>query len=310
MTRTPLVWIAVGCIWFGAANPALAQSVPDPAKQPRATVTVLGAGAEPRQELRYRFDQGSSESASVEMTIRLNLSMGGPQQQVVAFPTVRMQVDLGPITVADDGSARYDFAISAAELIERADTNPELAAALSGSLGDLPSVSGWARIDPLGTTLEGDINLADGIDPQLSQVFDSAEQSLQQMSAHLPQQPVGLGARWQVIQDVESAGFRVSQTTNYTLAAVNGNEITLDVALTQTGSDQVVDFPGLPAGIEASLNSLESSGTGSMRVQLNRFVPQSDSVVGIAVALGLAFPGQDQEIGLDIRTETIIAPVN
>jgi hypothetical protein len=78
--------------------------------------------------------------------------------------------------------------------------------------------------------------------------------------------------------------------------------------LAQTGSDQAADFAGLPPGVEANLDSLEATGTGSMRIDLNRFVPQSTSAVSMAVILGLVLQGQAQSIGLDMRTELTIAP--
>jgi hypothetical protein len=249
MTRTRTSWLVIGCLWIAAQSAAIAQDAPATGSPPQ--ISVLDAGQEPRNALRYRFDDGISESASLEMTIRLNVSMGGAQQQVVAFPTVRMQVKLGPIAVADDNSARFDFAIGSAELIDGADTNPGLAAALRGSLGALPSVTGWARIDAQGAMLAGDLSFADGVDPQLTQVFDSAEQSLRQMTAPLPTEPVGLGARWQATQQIESAGFDVTQIVVYRLAAIAANEVTLEFELAQTGSDQAADFAGLPPGVEA-----------------------------------------------------------
>jgi hypothetical protein len=47
-----------------------------------------------------------------------------------------------------------------------------------------------------------------------------------------------------------------------------------------------------------------------MRVNLSRFVPDSELNVAIVVALGLAVQGQAQQIGLDMRTETNIAPID
>jgi len=308
MIRTSLILLATTQMGLCAADVALAQGTE--AVEGRPVVTVLDAGAAPRQVLRYRFDDGFSETASIEMRIRLNVSNGGPEQQVVAFPTIRMLVDLGPFAVAEDGSARYDFAISSADLIDTADTNPSLAAALRGSLGQLPSVSGWARIDARGATLAGDIDVAAGVDPQLTQVFDSAEQALQQMSAPLPAEAVGPGAQWQVIQEVQSAGFSVTQSAVYTLTSIVENEVTMDVAVTQTGSDQAVALAGLPPGIEARLDSLESTSTGSMRINLNRFVPELASDVSMAVAISVAVQGQTQRTGLDMQTETIISPVD
>jgi hypothetical protein len=298
--------LAPACLALFASTVAFAQIGSDAANQP--IVTLLDAGAEPRQVLRYRFDDGSSEVASIEMDIELNMTLG-VQIQPVAFPTVRMLVDLGPIVIADDGSARYDFAISSAELVENPATNPVLATALRESLVQLPDISGWARIDSRGRTLDGALNAAAALDPELDQVFDSAEQALQQMSAPLPLEPVGIGAAWQVIEDVESAGFSVTQTAVYTLKSADGSDVTLDIALTQSASAQTVDFAGLPAGVEARLDSLESSGAGTMQIALDRFVPALQSAIDMVVALGLVLPGQAQQFGLDMRTALRLAPV-
>jgi hypothetical protein len=309
MMIRPIVLSLAGCgLLFLSTGAPLAQRSEPLASPP--VVTVLDAGAEPRSELRYRFDSGDSDSAAIEMDIKLNMSMAGLQARPVAFPTIRMLVELDAVETLDDGSGRYDFAISSAEIVDNADTDPTLATTLRASLGQLPSVSGWARIDSKGAMLEGNMNLPAGVDPQLNQVFDSAEQSLQQMSAPLPSEPVGVGAVWQVVQSIESAGFSVSQTANYTLTSRNGDEITLDIELTQSGSDQAVELAGLPPGIEANLDALESAGTGSMRIDLNRFVPESESSVDMAVAMSVALQGQTQPIGLNMQTMMKIAPLD
>jgi hypothetical protein len=307
MIRTPVLFLTTASLALVCAASAWSQIAPGTVAPPE--VTILNAGAEPRRELRYRFTEGSAESAAMDIDMRLNMSMAGIQIQEMALPTIRMLVDLGPIVVANDGSARYDFEISSAELIENADTDPMVATALRTSLGQMPSFSGWARIDSRGATLDGEINLPGAVDQQLSQVFDSTRQSLQQMSAPLPAEPVGVGASWQLTQNVESGGFSVVQTATYTLVSRDGDDVVLDLVLTQNAPAQTTELPGMPPGLDANLDSLEASGTGQMQIDLRRFVPVADSTLDMAMQLSIAMQGQSQQIGMSLRMDLGIAPV-
>lgn len=307
MIRTKVISLATTCACLCAAASVLAQDAP--ATGSRSEITILDAGAEPRRQLRYQFDAGSSESAAMDMNINMTMSMGGIQIPQMEMPTIRLVVDLGQVETSADGTARYEFEIGSMELADNAGSDPALANAVRASLGQVPSISGWARINSRGVTLDGGVNLGDGIDPQLSQVFDSAEQSLQQMSAPLPQEPVGVGAEWRVVQDIESGGFNVSQTASYTIIEMNGDNVTLDVAITQTALAQVVEMPGMPAGTGANLDSLESTGAGSMQIDLARFMPTSSLNMSMAIALGISAPGGSQQIDMNMQTDMSITPI-
>lgn len=273
------------------------------------TMTIIDAGAEPRRVLRYRFNEDSSESASMELGIDMGMSMGGIQIPQMGIPTIRMVIGLSQVDVSEDGSARYEFNIGETELIDSPGTDPAIANAVRASLGQLPSMSGWARVDSRGAQLEGGINLGGGIDPQLSQLFDSAEQGLQQMSAPLPEQAVGAGAVWEVVQQIQSGGFAVNQTASYTIEAIQGDLVTLAVSMSQSAPPQQVEVPGMPAGAGANLESLEASGTGMMQINLGRFMPTSALDMNMAITLGISAQGANQQISMNMNSSMQITPI-
>lgn len=305
MFRNILISLAAACLCLVSATTVFAQGAPA-AGQP--VVTVLDAGAEPRRELRYQFDEGSSEKASMDLNIKMSMSMAGVPIPQINMPTIRILIGLDPIDVSDGGTARYEFDISSAELIENADTDPSIAGAVQESLGQMSGTSGWSRIDSRGTILERDLELPSGDDDQLSRVLDSAEQSLEQMSVPLPAEPVGVGAKWRVTQETESGGFSVTQTAIYSLNSIEGNDLSLGVTLTQTASAQDVEMDGLPPGIETTLDSLDSTGTRTIQTNLNRLVPESKTTLSMTIALGFSAQGQTQQIAMNLETIQAIAP--
>lgn len=300
--------LATTCISLCASVSLFAQDAPTATAQ--SVITLLDAGAEPHRELRYRFDEGYSETASMELDVQMSASMAGLQIQQEALPTIRLSISLNATEVSDDGTARYEFAIGSAEVVEDTDTDPGIAAAVRDSLGQMSSTSGWSLIDARGAILERDLELPAGGDDQLSQVLDSAEQSLEQMSVPLPAEPVGVGAQWEGTRDIESGGFSVTQTAIYTLNSIEDDDLTLGVTLTQTASEQNVEMAGLPPGFEASLDSLESAGTGTIQTNLNRLVPRSESTLSMTIALGVSAQGQTQQIAMNLQTDQVIAPTD
>jgi hypothetical protein len=290
------MWLITLGLGIFASATAVAQPV----------VTILDPGAEPRTPLRYQFREGATESMVMDMGIRMSMSVGGQQMPAPGMPEIRMLMNLETTELRDDGTARIEYQIRSAGAADSAD--PATAAALGGALGQLGGASGWALIDARGATLGTGVNLSDNVDPELAQVMESAEQSMQQISAPLPADPVGIGARWEVSSDVQSQGFTVSQTATYTLTAFDGDSAEVDIKMTQTAPPQLVEAPGMPPGTEASLESLESTGTGTMQIEFARLVPRSEISLAMAMAMSIAMQGQTMQIGMDMQMDTSMMP--
>jgi hypothetical protein len=83
----------------------------------------------------------------------------------------------------------------------------------------------------------------------------------------LPAEPVGLGGRWEARKEIELFGFKVSQVDTYTLVERVGDEIKLNVSVTQNGLPQTVEFP--EDGISISVEQMTANARGEITLNLN-----------------------------------------
>jgi hypothetical protein len=282
----PVLAIATG-IFVALAAVALAA-------QP--AVTLLDAGAAPRQELRYRLEAGRTEYGALSTSMQ----MRGTNMPAVSGPPMTMRMMMRTTDVSADGVARYEFEVTAVET-GNGGASPVLD----------PAIGGWARIDARGLFLEGDFALdalADGAEAE--QLLGELNQSIQEMSAPFPVEAVGVGARWQVTSRIDAGGFRAEQTAEYTLLSRNGDRVELEVTVTQSADSQPVSMPGMPPEIQARLESLEAAGSGTMNVNLTRLVPTSTVDVGVSLSMAIDVQGQTQRMDMDMQSRTSISPVD
>lgn len=296
MTRRLPALLAT-CLLTLTATSALAQS----------STSLLEAGAEPRQPLRYALTAERAESAKLDISTRIAMEVAGTGMPAMAIPTIRMMMALTPTEVSADGTARYEFSIDAVGVMPGTG-DAALAGTLSASLDQLAGITGWGRIDNRGQTLEGGIEMP-GLDGQIEQVLGNVEQYTQQLTAPLPLEPVGVGARWRAVNDIESGGYQVTQTAEYTLISRSGNQAVLELKVTQTAEPQSVSAPGIPAGLQAELTALESTGSGRISIDLSRMVPVDSSMdLATDTALSLAVAGQTQQLDMSMQMEISISP--
>lgn len=258
-------------------------------------VTLLDAGAAPRQELRYRLEAGRTEHGALSTSMQ----MSGTNMPVVSGPPMTVRMMMRTTDVSADGVARYEFEVTSVDAGNGA--SPVLDRAIGG----------WARIDARGLFLEGDFALdamAGGAEPE--QMLGELNQSIQEMSAPFPVEAVGAGARWQVTSSIDAGGFTAGQTAEYTLLSRNGDQIELEVTVSQSAASQPVSMPGMPPEIQARLESLEAAGSGTMNVNLARLVPTSTVDIGVSLSMVLDVQGQTQRMDMDMQSRTSISPVD
>jgi hypothetical protein len=281
------------------------------AQQPEAgesRLTLLDAGSGPRTELRYRLEQGATERMAMDITISVTLSMAGQQIPAQSLPTVRMIMDGQTTDVYADGTSRLEFTASSAEILNPEAADPLTSGAINSALEGVQGVAGWTRIDARGRPLEGGMDFAN-VDPNLSQVTDNFSQQIQQLSPPFPEEPVGVGARWQFVTSVTSGPFAVEQTAEYTLVSHDDDGCELMVTLTQSAPAQAIEIPGLPPGTQANLQSMESNGSGTMRINLRRLAPTSQMNIAADVAMTVSLQGTTIPLAMNLTNDFAVMPI-
>ncbi|MFQ5930463.1 MAG: hypothetical protein ACE5MK_12270, partial [Acidobacteriota bacterium] len=111
--------------------------------------------------------------------------------------------------------------------------------------------------------------------PDLTQMIQSMKQSMEQMSVPLPEEAVGVGAKWKTLQRVHRRGMTLYQVGSFELMRVDGPSMTLGVTVEQFGPKQDLSVPGQPPGMRAELVSTKSKGRSQMTLDLHSPVPSS-----------------------------------
>ncbi len=286
MLRSFLLAGALSAALFSAAAPA------------QTTIALVDAGASPREALRYRFQSGFSEQATLDLNVDMAMSMAGATLPLGSVPPIQMQMQLRTSEMSPDGSARIQFELLSAE----AAGEDAQAAQVNQALASTKGLSGWYRIDPRGQVTESHVNALEG-NNAAGAVLQDLEQSMQQMAAPFPQEAVGAGARWRVTQNVTSNNMRMTQTAEYTLRERSGNRVVLDVKMIEAALDAA---GGLPPG--AKLDSVKMQGGGSTTIQLDRLVPTGRIDADLDLALSITAQGQTQNMGMNLKMRQAIAP--
>lgn len=283
MTRSLLLAAAASTLLFSTEG--LAQ----------ARVTLIDAGAEPRQPLRYQLQAGRSERVQIDSQVQISLAMGGQSMPLTLAPPVRMTLDLASNEVAADGSARISYKLVSLEAVGEGQQVAQMNKALAGFAG----ISGWYRIDPRGNVLEGQVDPLPADNPAAAGVVNEVEQAMQRMSAPLPEQAVGPGARWQVTQSIEDNAMKMTQTSEFTLRSRNGQTLELDMRFVEAQMDSVA---GLPPG--AKLESVEMKGGGSNTLPLDGLIATGKVDADIAMSIGVE--GQGERLGMNINVSQTV----
>lgn len=286
MLRSFLLAGALSAALYSAAAPA------------QTSITLVDAGANPREVLRYRFQSGFSEQAALDLNVDMALSMAGQTLPLGSVPPIHMQMQLRTAEVSPDGAARLQFELLSAQ----AAGDDAQAAQVNQALASTKGLSGWYRIDPRGQVTESHVDAPAG-NNAAGAVLQDLEQSMQQMAAPFPQEAVGTGARWRVTQNVTSNNMRMAQTAEYTLRERSGNRVVLDVKMIEATLDAA---GGLPPG--AKLDSVKMQGGGNTTIQLDRLVPTGRIDADLDLALSITAQGQTQAMGMNLKMRQAIAP--
>lgn len=238
----PIFLVAAGCGGSGDQPEVVA---PDLATD---IVTVDTPGTGEATELRWEPRVG--DAASFEIVIGIDT--------VVELDELRQEAEIGPAAMTFDavvsavgeaGEITTDYVVVDAGVLDGGDPGlEEVMAAMVGttvtetlSATGLPIAVHVTPAEPLGAAEQAQF---DRFVRQLSAVFTP-----------LPTQAVGVGATWTFAREVNIQGVVWLDSTSYTLLALDGSNVQLDVEHAQFAEFQQVD-PAGPTSLEGTIEGL------------------------------------------------------
>lgn len=267
--------------------------------QSSSTVKLLEPGSGQRQPLRYRFESGRTETARMDTTMQMTMVAPGIQLPMVPPTPITMELRLRTTEVAADGSARLSFEVLSAG----AGGDGPAAAQLNPTLAGLKGMSGSYALDNRGQVSSSQMATAGAATGAMAPSGADIQEQMQQLALPLPAEAVGIGARWQAMQQTSANGLEVTQTTEYTLRSRSGDQVELEVKIVDV---TLPDLAGLVPG--ASVSSATMSGGGTMNLNLASLVPRGSMDIEMAIAMALDLQGASQSMAMHVKMKQDVAP--
>ena len=287
MNKTLILSVLIGGICGNLSTPMAIQPVtaaPLPqlerslAAAP-ATIEVLTSGAEPRRELKFRPAANSKQTMTMTMGMSMDMSMGDSPMPKIPIPKMVIKMDLNVQKVDPSGDIYYNFAYGDIKVISDKDTPPAMLAAMQKSLKSLVGIQGNIVINSSGLVKSKNLILPKTVDPTIKETLEQFNQSIDQISTQLPSGILGMGAKWQVNNAIQSGGIKFNQSSVYEIVEISDIGMTVQSKMTQSARPQDLKLPNLGKDVKAKLTSLNSTCEGQYRVRFDSLLPISGKLL-------------------------------
>lgn len=262
------------------------------ARQP-PEVTVLDPGAAPRDDLLLRPAAGTTEG--IEIVTKTRMSMAGAAGKIPPTSVPPVVMKGRTIVERSDGKEiAFRHEIDAVKVRDDPEAPPGLVNTLREQLGAFDDYAAELRIDAKGGLLGGTVHMPAAAQGPVQQAITQMTESFGQIQVPLPREPVGVGAKWRAEVTIDQAGLKVQQTVDYSLTRRDGNALEIEATIRQELLDATFTPPGL-LGVEAKVTRFQSTGTGTMQLDLQHLVPtRSEVEMKIDMHLDMMVSGQAQ----------------
>lgn len=240
----------------------------------RPLVKLIAPGAEPREVLTYALDKGLKQSLGMGMDMVMSLKMGHSAMPPMTIPRMVMNLDM---TVGDkdaSGDWKIDAALLRVGLEPKGPQQQQMADQMQPHVDGMKGLTMTYFVTPKGHVHDVKINVPPSFPAQAQQMLTGMNQSFESMVAPLPNEPVGIGGKWEVTTRVVSSGADLLQFAVYTLKEKAGSKATLDVTVTQVAASEKITAPGMPAGATAKLKRFSSGGSGTNKLDVKSATPE------------------------------------
>jgi hypothetical protein len=256
-------------------------------------VTLLDAGAEPRDHLRYQLPKGQAE----RLVIQLGLSslLESPEASLKLDDVVlELALNIGSTYELEDDLWACPIRFEVAGLRTPEAISEEQRAMLIEQIAPLSLVSGVFEIDAQGLMHDAVLTVPPEVPPRLLAAIANVRTSL--VTAPFPLERVGVGARWEVQHAFDIGPMEVRQVVNYTLLGRDGSALRIGLTVHQSAHPQELFLDG--QGTKLSVQSYEVSSVGSSFVDLHAIAPLGALRGSSELRATLHRGGQDEAIAL------------
>ena len=212
-----------------APTAAVADSVPAP------TIKLVGAGKGTKKQLRFVPKKGAKSSMVMTSQQAVARGLKGKLPAPEAAPAVKTTIDIEVLDVTADGDIKVQFTYRKSEVVPDKRTKPELAKQVATALEAFAGLTGTAIVTSRGLTKEVSFTPPASATREVKTAIETAKSVATQLAQPLPEEAVGVGAKWQTTSTATGGEVTAETVATYELVASTANTVKLKTTLTVKG---------------------------------------------------------------------------
>jgi hypothetical protein len=272
-----------------------------------SAVRLLEAGAQPRKVLRLHPKEGDHETVDMALSLAMQISLGEMQNQPMKIPAIKIAMETTVKNVSSDGDIAYDILMHEGSVSDEAGIPSQVADSIKSAFSSLKGLTGTGKMSNRGINKGTEMKVPADAEPQIRLVMEQMNESFSRLSAPLPEEAVGPGARWEYKMPVRSQGMTIDQTAIYKLISVEGDRFTTRSTVAQRASNQKIQSPAVP-GLKVDLKSMTGKGAGDVTFDLGQILPREgtfgyESDIEMGMDMGGQPKAMSMKIDLNLRLE-------
>jgi hypothetical protein len=267
-------------------------------------VELIEPGASPRREIRFKPAKGAKQTAVMTITMNQAMTMNGNKLPSQNIPPQKITMEVSVNDVAANGDISFDFKYTDFEVVDDPAKPSPIAATLRTTLKPMIGTTGSGIVSDRGLTPKGELNIPKDLAPSLKQMLDGMKDAMNRLSCPVPAEPIGLGGKWRVIQDVNANGMQITQTSVHEITELDSSGFAMSISVTQDAEPQEIKNPALPAGAVLKLETLDTTGTGTSSLSTTSIFPvKSDLQIETKVDMAVTVAGQNQKLTTELTMQ-------
>lgn len=272
----------------------------NPDRVEKFSTKLLSPGAEPRFTLRYKIPEGTKQAVDMVLDMDMNMSGAGMPGGDIKMPRMIMVNDIAVDKVGKDGAMNMVMTTTDIRLEDRPGSMGGLAGAMKAELDGMKGMRMTATLMPNGRTRNMKLDES-SVTEKVREQMKQTEQMVDQMTTFLPEEPVGVGATWEVEQTIRQQGMRVNMHVVYELVEVSETHAVIKSNISMDAPAQTIE----QQGVEVKLEQMSGSGTATSTLDFTKLVERIEAKLELDMRMSAM--GQSLSMGMGMGMQMVPA---
>ena len=312
--RRRAVWLVMWMVGVGCASTSGTGVKGGARVEPSEELVVKDVGAEPRFLARFALQPESVFQSTQTMSMDMGVEVHGERK--LQSTVVVLKKEERVLGVDESGRADVEF-----RFLEASVQGPKGAPKGEHPLARLVGQSLRGEVYPNGRRVLGETGkefweaLVGGENKAVlgEQLRGHLNKSMESFEMRMPDQPVGVGARWETREVLDMAGVQANVTSTYKVVSISEAGAALDVEVSMGAHPGKIVLPGVPpeaaAAMQISLKRFEGGGGGRLLLEWGSPTYRGDTAMeaGFVMHVDRASNPEksfDLEMEMEMRIET------